>query len=34
MIRTDLDGKQDNHIFDWETGDAAATDAVFAKLTW
>ena len=31
VIRTDLDGKTDNHIFDWETGDAAATDAVFAK---
>ena len=31
MIRTDLDGKTDNHCFDWETGDAAATDAVFAK---
>ena len=31
MIRTDLEGKTDNHCFDWETGDAAATDAVFAK---
>ena len=31
MIRTDLDGKTDNHCFDWETGDAAATEAVFAK---
>src|ERR1700750_1270496 len=31
VIRTDLDGKTDNHSFDWETGDAAATDAVFAK---
>ena len=30
VIRTDLDGKTDNHIFDWEAGDAAATDAVFA----
>ncbi|MGL5808689.1 MAG: aerobic carbon-monoxide dehydrogenase large subunit [Nocardioides sp.] len=30
VIRTDLDGKTDNHCFDWETGDAAATDAVFA----
>jgi aerobic carbon-monoxide dehydrogenase large subunit len=30
VIRDDLDGKQDNHIFDWEAGDAAATDAVFA----
>jgi carbon-monoxide dehydrogenase large subunit len=31
VIRTDLEGKTDNHIFDWETGDAEATDAVFAS---
>ena len=31
VIRTDLEGKADNHCFDWETGDAAATEAVFAK---
>ena len=31
MIRDDLDGKTDNHCFDWETGDEAATDAVFAS---
>src|SRR6478752_2555548 len=31
VIRTDVDGKKDNHCFDWETGDAAATDAVFAR---
>jgi carbon-monoxide dehydrogenase large subunit len=31
VIRDDLEGKKDNHIFDWETGDAAATEAVFAK---
>ncbi len=31
VIRTDLEGKQDNHCFDWETGDEAATAAVFAK---
>src|SRR6188472_4691029 len=31
VIRTDLEGKSDNHCFDWETGDAAATDAAFAK---
>ena len=31
MIRDDLEGKTDNHCFDWETGDEAATDAVFAK---
>jgi aerobic carbon-monoxide dehydrogenase large subunit len=30
VIRDDVEGKQDNHIFDWEAGDAAATDAVFA----
>jgi aerobic carbon-monoxide dehydrogenase large subunit len=31
VIRDDLEGKQDNHIFDWEAGDQAATDAVFAQ---
>jgi carbon-monoxide dehydrogenase large subunit len=31
VIRDDLDGKTDNHCFDWETGDAAATQAVFDK---
>ena len=30
VIRDDLEGKTDNHCFDWETGDEAATDAVFA----
>ncbi len=30
IIRDDLEGKTDNHCFDWETGDAAATEAVFA----
>src|SRR5215472_2074376 len=30
VIRDDLKGKQDNHIFDWEAGDRQATDAVFA----
>ncbi len=30
VIRDDLAGKQDNHIFDWEAGDRAATDAAFA----
>ncbi len=29
IIRDDLEGKANNHIFDWETGDAAATQAVF-----
>ncbi|WP_435121549.1 aerobic carbon-monoxide dehydrogenase large subunit [Amycolatopsis thermoflava] len=31
VIRTDIDGKRDNHIFDWEAGDAARTDEVFAS---
>src|SRR3954447_15677040 len=30
VIRDDLDGKRNNHVFDWETGDEAATEAVFA----
>ena len=30
VIRDDLDGQAGNHIFDWEAGDKAATDAVFA----
>ncbi len=29
VIRDDLEGKTDNHCFDWETGDAAATQQVF-----
>jgi len=29
-IRDDLEGRRDNHIFDWEAGDAVATDRVFA----
>jgi carbon-monoxide dehydrogenase large subunit len=31
VIRDDLEGRTDNHIFDWESGDKAATDAVFAS---
>jgi carbon-monoxide dehydrogenase large subunit len=31
VIRDDLEGKTDNHCFDWETGDAAATEAVFGE---
>ena len=31
VIRDDLEGKRDNHIFDWETGDKARTDEVFAN---
>ncbi|GIF26174.1 carbon-monoxide dehydrogenase large subunit [Actinoplanes tereljensis] len=30
LIRDDLTDKADNHCFDWETGDEAATEAVFA----
>jgi aerobic carbon-monoxide dehydrogenase large subunit len=30
VIRDDLEGKKDNHIYDWEAGDSAACDAVFA----
>ena len=29
VIRPDIEGKTDNHIFDWESGDKAETDAVF-----
>jgi len=31
VIRDDIEGKADNHIFDWEVGDQAATDAAFAS---
>src|SRR5436190_1687917 len=31
VIRDDQEGKTDNHIFDWEAGDKAATDAVFEQ---
>jgi aerobic carbon-monoxide dehydrogenase large subunit len=31
VIRDDLEGRTDNHIFDWEAGDKAETDAVFAR---
>jgi aerobic carbon-monoxide dehydrogenase large subunit len=30
VVRDDLEGRAGNHIFDWETGDAARTQAVFA----
>ena len=30
LIRDDMPGQRSNHIFDWEAGDRAATDAVFA----
>ena len=29
VIRDDKEGKTDNHIFDWSSGDEAETDAVF-----
>ncbi|MEU4420084.1 aerobic carbon-monoxide dehydrogenase large subunit [Actinoplanes sp. NPDC024001] len=31
IIRDDLEGKANNHVFDWETGDAEETDRVFAE---
>ncbi|MCY1138235.1 aerobic carbon-monoxide dehydrogenase large subunit [Actinoplanes sp. Pm04-4] len=31
LIRDDLEGKTNNHCFDWETGDADETEAVFAR---
>ncbi len=31
VIRTDKEGKTDNHIYDWETGDKEATDRAFAE---
>ena len=31
VIRDDKEGKTDNHIFDWEAGDKATTDAAFAS---
>ena len=30
VIRDDIEGKKDNHIFDWEAGDRESTDRVFA----
>jgi aerobic carbon-monoxide dehydrogenase large subunit len=31
VLRTDKKDKKDNHIFHWQAGDKAATDAVFAQ---
>ncbi|HEY2948629.1 MAG TPA: aerobic carbon-monoxide dehydrogenase large subunit [Micromonosporaceae bacterium] len=31
VIRDDKEGRTDNHIFDWEAGDRARTDEVFAN---
>jgi carbon-monoxide dehydrogenase large subunit len=33
VIRDDKDGKTDNHIYHWEAGDKAATDAAFARAS-
>ena len=30
LVRDEIEGRTDNHIFDWEAGDAAATEAAFA----
>ncbi|MGW9403763.1 aerobic carbon-monoxide dehydrogenase large subunit [Arthrobacter sp. NPDC055585] len=30
VVRDEMPGRTDNHIFDWEAGDSAETDAVFA----
>ncbi|WP_188186681.1 aerobic carbon-monoxide dehydrogenase large subunit [Nonomuraea sp. SYSU D8015] len=31
VIRDDLEGRAGNHIFDWEAGDRARTDAIFEQ---
>ncbi|MCH8129569.1 MAG: carbon-monoxide dehydrogenase large subunit [Acidobacteria bacterium] len=31
IIRTDLEDKEDNVVYEWEAGDAAATEEAFAK---
>ena len=31
VVRDEMVGRTDNHIFDWEAGDKEATDAVFAR---
>ncbi|HEY7201371.1 MAG TPA: aerobic carbon-monoxide dehydrogenase large subunit [Candidatus Dormibacteraeota bacterium] len=31
LIRDDKEGQQDNHIYHWEAGDAAATESAFAR---
>ncbi|MFC4120321.1 aerobic carbon-monoxide dehydrogenase large subunit [Nonomuraea zeae] len=31
VIRDDLEGRTDNHIFDWEAGDKGRTDAIFEQ---
>jgi len=32
LIRTDKEGQKDNHIYHWESGDQATTQAAFAKV--
>jgi carbon-monoxide dehydrogenase large subunit len=31
VVRDEIEGRTDNHIFDWEAGDAAETEAAFAR---
>jgi aerobic carbon-monoxide dehydrogenase large subunit len=31
VLRTDKEGKKDNHVFHWEAGDRAGTDKAFAE---
>jgi len=31
LIRDDKEGQKDNHVYHWESGDQAATDAAFAR---
>ncbi|MDY7543797.1 MULTISPECIES: aerobic carbon-monoxide dehydrogenase large subunit [unclassified Cryobacterium] len=31
VVRDEMEGRTDNHIFDWEAGNKAETDAVFAS---
>lgn len=31
LIRDDLQGKADNHVFDWETGDESETERIFTS---
>jgi carbon-monoxide dehydrogenase large subunit len=34
VIRDDKEGKTDNHVYHWETGDKEATDRAFADADW
>jgi len=33
LIRTDKEGQKDNHIYHWESGDQASTEAAFARAS-